>query len=49
MAACGKYASHYEYLKEHLPAFFNALGVRGGFDANAGIIVAHGDKTYGYK
>lgn len=39
--------SHYDYLEKHLPSFFAAVGV--GWDGNAGIIRAHGDKAYGYK
>lgn len=49
--ACGqelvRRKSHYQYLEEVLPQFFKEVGV--DFNANAGIIVAHGDKCYGYK
>jgi hypothetical protein len=41
--------SHYEYLKKHLPAFFDAVGVRGGWEMNQGVIIAHGDKCYAYR
>ena len=38
--------SHYDYLDEHLPAFFEAVGV--AWEGNAGIVLAHGDKCYTY-
>lgn len=41
--------NHYKYLEKVLPTFFNEVGVRGGWSWNAGIIVAHGDKGYGYR
>lgn len=37
----------YDYLREHLPTFFAAVGV--SWDQNAGIIGAHGDKAYCYR
>ncbi len=39
--------SHYDYLKEVLPDFFEACGV--SWDENVGIITCHGDKAYGYR
>lgn len=39
--------SHYDYLRDHLPTFFDQLDV--GWEGNEGIIVAHGDKCYGYR
>jgi len=39
--------SHYDYLEEHLPDFFQKMGIN--WENNVGIIVAHGDKGYGYK
>jgi len=39
--------NHYDYLDEHLPAFFEAVGV--AWEGNGGIIVAHGDKCSSYK
>lgn len=44
-----KYFSHYKWLDVNLPKFLDDCKVRGGWDWNAGIIVAHGDKFYGYK
>jgi len=41
--------NHYDFLDAHLPKFLNDTKVRGGWDWNAGIISAHGDKFYGYK
>lgn len=38
-------ANHYEYLEEALPRLFQGLGL----EYSPGIIVAHGDKCYGYK
>ena len=40
---------HYKWLDKHLPDFLEAAGVLGGWDANAGIVTAHGDKFYGYR
>lgn len=40
---------HYRWLDVHLPAFLEATKVGGGWDMNAGIITAHGDKMYGYR
>lgn len=37
--------SHYDYLREHVETFFDALKV----DGNSGIIGAHGDKCYSYR
>jgi|RifCSP13_1_1023834.scaffolds.fasta_scaffold241654_2 hypothetical protein len=42
-----KYKSHYDYLDQHLPAFFVAMGL--SWEWNQGIISAHGDKAYGYR
>ena len=39
--------SHYDYLEEVLPDFFEAIGVR--WDFNRGIVGAHGDKAYCYR
>lgn len=39
--------NHYAYLARVLPGFFKELGV--SWDENAGIIIAHGDKFYGYQ
>jgi len=41
--------NHYKYLERVLPKFFEDCEVRGGWECNAGIIAAHGDKGYGYK
>ena len=41
------YRNHYAYLEKNLPQFFADVGVN--WDHNAGIIVAHGDKAYGYQ
>lgn len=43
----GRPANHYDYLEAHLPEFFRAIGL--GWEANAGIISAHGDKAYSYR
>jgi hypothetical protein len=40
--------NHYKYFEAHLPAFFKALGIPGS-DHLGGLIVAHGDKFYGYR
>lgn len=39
--------NHYHWLDHHIFAFFEKVGVKK--DGNAGIVVAHGDKGYGYK
>ncbi len=39
--------NHYTYLEKHLPAFFAAIGLKR--ESVVGIIVAHGDKAYGYR
>lgn len=39
--------SHYDYLEEHLPAFFEAVGL--DWERHRGIISAHGDKCYTYR
>jgi hypothetical protein len=41
--------NHYEYMDIHLPKFFEDTKVNGGWEWNAGIISAHGDKFYGYQ
>jgi hypothetical protein len=39
--------SHYDYLQQHLPAFFKAVGLR---ESQAwGMAGAHGDKCYSYR
>ena len=38
---------HYKYLERVLPAFLEATGIK--WEHNQGIIVAHGDKFYGYR
>jgi len=42
-----KYNSHYAYLERIIPSFFKKVGLN--WEDNKGIIVAHGDKCYGYK
>lgn len=39
--------NHYDYLTEHLIDFTKKVGVTS--EVTNGIIVAHGDKCYGYK
>lgn len=41
--------NHYNYLERALPQFFANCDVRGGWHYHGGIIIAHGDKGYGYK
>lgn len=41
--------NHYDFLNKHLRKFFLDVGVDGGWEANCGIISAHGDKFYGYQ
>jgi len=42
-----KFQSHYDWLEEHLPEIFRKAGIE--WIPNVGIIVAHGDKAYGYQ
>jgi len=42
-----KHESHYDFLREHLPAFCTANDVN--WDWHCGIIEAHGDKCYSYR
>lgn len=45
---CGTFPpNHYDWLDENFPGFLKAVG--GNFDICGGIVVAHGDKAYGYK
>lgn len=46
-----RYINHYSWLEKHLPTIFDIpeLEIPGGWNANAGIITAHGDKAYGYR
>ena len=39
--------SHYDWLEENLPEFFENLGIE--VDYHLGLITAHGDKCYGYQ
>ena len=39
--------SHYDWLNEHLPDFFESVGV--DWNTCPGIVSAHGDKGYGYR
>ncbi len=39
--------NHYDYLEEHLPNFFDMLGI--GWEGHGGIVLAHGDKAYAYR
>lgn len=39
--------SHYDWLNENLKEFFDGVGIN--IDYHKGVIVAHGDKCYGYK
>ena len=41
--------SHYKWLELYLPKFLKDCNVLGGWDANVGIIAAHGDKFYQYR
>jgi hypothetical protein len=41
--------NHYKYLERVLPQFFEDCTVNGGWKANVGIIVSHGDKGYQYR
>jgi hypothetical protein len=43
-----KYCCHYDYLEENLESFFLKIGIKPE-RFNKGIIVAHGDKCYGYE
>lgn len=38
------FTSHYKYLDEIIPQFFERVGVN--FDINAGVVSAHGDKVW---
>lgn len=42
-----KWKSHYDWLNKYLKTFFDDLGI--DWVECSGIIVAHGDKCYGYK
>ena len=45
-----EYENHYTYLEEHLPAFWQALGLRNAQWLTPGsILSAHGDKAYCYR
>jgi hypothetical protein len=37
--------NHYKWLEQYLPAVFAGLGL----DYYSGLIIAHGDKCYGYR
>ena len=39
--------NHYDYLEKHLPTFFQNLGI--DWERHRGVILAHGDKCYGYR
>lgn len=41
--------NHYEYCERILPGLFQNLGISYADNGGRGIIVAHGDKCYGYK
>lgn len=41
--------NHYKFLEIYLPKFLEDAKVRGGWEWNGGIIVAHGDKFEGYR
>lgn len=41
--------NHYDYLEENFEKFLTILGYPTLFQENAGVIVSHGDKCYGYR
>jgi len=44
---CKKHVNHYKWLDKYLPLIFKKLGIN--WDQYCGVVVAHGDKFYGYK
>lgn len=44
-----EHENHYTYLEKHLPAFWQAIGLKERWFTPSSILSAHGDKAYGYR